>query len=240
MKSVYIFFIFVFFLIFILNYIWLKLDSMPKKLNKPYYGVNEVEPTLHKIHKLRTDILYEMIFLEPNKWNDWPEKKLYDDKNGSWKIYPFFAFGIWVKSNCESCPTISNFLKQIPNLKLATLSKLGPNTKLVPHRGWGSHSNHVIRCHYGVNVPQNCYVVVDDIKKNHNNDEWIIFDDSKNHWAGNDSDSDRIVLILDIERPPNIEIGTSDVTDSKELLEIVEYFRKNNIIDETNQTDIDK
>jgi aspartyl/asparaginyl beta-hydroxylase (cupin superfamily) len=57
----------------------------------------------------------------------------------------------------------------------------------------------------------------------------MCFDDSKTHYAENSSDSDRVVLIVDIIRPNNIQTGKSDVTDSKELLEIIDYFRKINV-----------
>jgi len=36
-------------------------------------------------------------------------------------------------------------------------------------------------------------------------------------------------LIIDIEIPNNIQKGTSYVGDTKELVEIIEYFKKRNI-----------
>jgi hypothetical protein len=75
-----------------------------------------------------------------------------------------------------------------------------------------------------------CYIYVRDNKKNisqkkyHRKFKWIVFDNSKIHYANNQSDEDRIVIILDITRPDNIQIGESEIGDSKELIEIVEYF----------------
>lgn len=170
-------------------------------------------------------------------WHDWPEKELYNESEpNGWTIYPFFAFGIWVKDNCKKCPIITKFIKSIPRLKLATLSKLKGGTKLNEHEGWASHSNYVIRCHYGLIIPKNlCYIYVRDNKTNkeekkfHKKFEWLIFDDSKTHYAHNQSNEDRIVLIVDVARPDNIEIGTLDIGDSKELIEIIDYFRIKNI-----------
>lgn len=200
-----------------------------------FYDVNEVCPELNKIHKVRNKILDELSHIEMNggEWNDWPEKNLYDSK-GTWKIFPFYAFDIWVEENCKKMPTLTNFIKSIPNLKLATLSKLSPGMKLTPHEGWGKHSNFVLRSHYGLIVPENkCYVMVSDDdrkeKQYHKNDRWIIFDDSKTHMAENSSKYDRIVLILDITRPKNIKKGKSKIGDTNELLEIVNYFKKKNI-----------
>jgi aspartyl/asparaginyl beta-hydroxylase (cupin superfamily) len=205
-------------------------------INKLFYSVEEIEPKLNEIFKIKENILNETISVNTtnNEWKEWTEKYLYSNPDG-WKIFPFYAFGIWIKDNCKKCPTIYNFIKSIPGLKLATLSKLKGNTKLNLHQGWAFHSNYVIRCHYGLIIPENCFVYVRDDEtdrediKYHHKFEWLIFDDSKFHLAENNSNSDRIVLILDIERPMNIEIGKSDCGDTKELLEIINYFTHSHI-----------
>lgn len=205
-----------------------------------FYDVDDVFPELRKIHKLRKKIMRELgdIKNSDDIWNDWPEKELYDTKNdvsNTWKIFPFYAFGIWINENCEKMPTLTKFIKEIPNLKIAILSKLSPGMKLIPHEGWGKHSNYVLRAHYGLVVTDNkCYVEVSDSKrqkrKYHKNDEWLVFDDSKTHMAENMSNGDRIVLILDIKRPDNIKQGISKIGDTKELLEIINYFKNKNKI----------
>ena len=107
-----------------------------------------------------------------------------------------------------------------------------PGVKLEEHQGWASHSNYVIRCHFGIIVPNKCYISVSDengTKKNlHKNNKWLIFDDSKNHYAHNDSLFDRIVLIVDIKRPNNISIGKSTVGNTSELTNIIDYFKNKN------------
>jgi aspartyl/asparaginyl beta-hydroxylase (cupin superfamily) len=45
----------------------------------------------------------------------------------------------------------------------------------------------------------------------------VIFDDSKTHWAENNSDEDRIILIIDIPRPYYVKPGNSDVEQTGEL-----------------------
>jgi len=199
----------------------------PSKLNKSFYDANEIYPEFNAIHELRPQILTELS--NATNWHDWPEKQLYDNK-GDWKIYPFYAFGIWVDNNCKRMPTLTKFIKSIPNVKLATLSKLSPKMKLTQHRGWGSHSNGVLRAHYCLSAVDNkCYVSVTSKNKTerrfHKNGEWIVFDDSKKHMAENMSDKERIILIVDIERPSHVAKGTSKVGDTKELLDIINYFK---------------
>lgn len=239
-----------------------------KQLDQNFYDINDVEPALYKIHNKSQQIYNECMNVYYNgNWKDWPEKELYV-KEGAWKIFPFYAFGIWAKENCLKCPTIYNFLKSIPNIKLATLSLLKPHTVLTPHRGWGKHSNHIVRCHYGLLVPDGCFISVcnnenpplynnpetndfinnikqSNLKDNalvqvnvedtieelqfHKQFNWLILDDSKVHYANNTSDFDRIVLIIDIERPEHIKTGISQVGDTKELNEIIKYYREQNI-----------
>lgn len=205
------------------------------KLNKLYYTVDEVCPDLHKIEGVKEKVLEEVHKVNSNNWNNWPEESLYGAK-GDWKIFPFYAFGAWSMKQCTQCPAIYEFLKQVKGLRLATLSKLTPGMKLHPHRGWGNHSNNVIRCHYGLIVPEGAFISVSEHQSHgykdcfHKQFEWMVFDDSKWHYATNNSYVDeRIVLILDVDRPNTIERGTSDVGDTKELLEIVNYFKKENL-----------
>lgn len=207
-----------------------------RQKDKLFYDVEEIDTNLNNIKKYKREIKNEVLkILNEDQWHDWPEKDLYEKNNTketTWKIFPFYAFGIWENENCAKCPTILSFLKSLSGLKLATLSKLSPGMKLKKHKGWGNHSNHVIRCHFGIIIPEDCYVFVSDETreeiKYHKTNEWLIFDDSKDHYASNDSNEDRIVLIVDIERPSNISTGKSIVGDTKELEEIINYFKKKN------------
>jgi len=201
--------------------------------DKKFYEPDEVSYDINKIYNYDINkIKQESLAL--SEWLSWPEKELYDistNIDGTWKVIPFYGFGIWVESVCSKCPTITKYLKGIKNLKLATLSKLSPHMKLIPHRGWASHSNYVIRCHFGIVVPDKCYISVQNNENDieelrfHKENEWVIFDDSKIHYAENESNHDRIILIIDIERPDNIKIGSSDSEDSKELLDFIDQFK---------------
>ena len=151
--------------------------------------------------------------------------------DGSWKIIPFQGFNIWCESQCTLFPNLTQFLKSLPNLKVALLSKLEPNTTLVPHYGWGKHSNNILRCHYGIKLPLDKSLSYIGVKEDNNDvdeiqyhiqEDWIVFDDSKLHYASNNSkNEDRVVLIIDLIRPDYIEKGKSTVENSAELLNII-------------------
>lgn len=208
-------------------------------VDKKFYPIS-IFPELENIYFYKDNIHKELRSLltnykfTDNVWNDWPELELYDSSKDMWKIMPFFYYDYWVKNNCDKMPNITKFLKSLPNLKIALLSVLSPNTRLNEHRGWGKHSNNVLRCHYGLIVPDNCFITVRDENdvlgqiEYHEKDKWIIFDDSKHHFAANNSDKYRIVLIVDLVRPNNVKKGNSQIGDTKELCDIIEYIKKNN------------
>ena len=60
----------------------------------------------------------------------------------------------------------------------------------------------------------------------HREGEIIVFDDSKIHGAFNDSPTDfRVVLIVDMERPPGMPLGTAKGGHTDELDSFVSQFR---------------
>lgn len=211
--------------------------------NKPantFYDHKKIFPELSTIYKDQPIIAEEVNKLVLNAWVDWPETYLYDNNKlpESWKIIPLYGFGIWCDEYCEKLPTLTKFLKDLPGLRIAILSKLKPNTRLSPHEGWGIHSNNVLRCHYGLQLPvnkqsyvgiKNSYFGINDAVEYHKLHDWIVFDDSKIHYAVNDSEEERIVLIVDLDRPPSVPKGTSSVKSTDELLGLVNEFKERNL-----------
>ena len=227
---------------FTIKYYYNTSDDTKTLISKNFYEVNEVESKLNNIYQNINVIKNEVQnIIQHADWIDWPETNLYDGREDllnktanikhPWTIFPFFAFDTIVSENCKKCPNLWNFIKSIPSIRLATLSKLAPGTKLNTHQGWGKHSNNVIRCHFGFNVPYGCCISVrkdmcdDEEIRMHRNNQWLLFDDSRYHYAYNPTKRSRIILIIDVDRPSNIKTGSSEIGDTKELIQIVEYFR---------------
>jgi aspartyl/asparaginyl beta-hydroxylase (cupin superfamily) len=231
--------------IYLFNYIY----ENHYKMNEKFYDYKKIYPKLSDIQQYKNDINIEINNINKN-WMNWPESGLYsqfEEKNiiynknkDSWQIIPLYGFGIWCEEYCNKLPSIHKFLKSLPNLKIALLSKMKPETKLRPHCGWGVHSNNVLRCHYGLVLPKNndeSYVAIKDnykvpdnmdMKQNHKLHDWIVFDDSKIHYAVNNSDTERIVLIIDMERPSYVKKGTTKQGSTKELIDLVNSFKNTN------------
>ena len=201
-------------------------NSDKKLLDQEFYDYKKVFPFLEILKDNRKIIRDETDKIAKKNWNEWPEQELWDKNKMEWTVFPFYGFNKWASRNCEKWPKIYEILKKIPNLQTALLSRFKPNTNLTPHRGWAKLSNNVLRCHYGIMVPENCIVSVNSRIEQIKENEITVFDDSKTHSACNYSNKDRIVLILDITRPSYIKPGDSNVNYSLELNNFVNELTK--------------
>ena len=93
--------------------------------------------------------------------------------------------------------------------------------------GWADLANYVLRCHIALDIPTtgDCGLNVEGEIKLHKTGEVIVFDDSKPHFAFNHSDRDRIVLIVDIVRPPDCPLGTAEGGHTEELDSFISQFK---------------
>lgn len=170
-------------------------------------------------------------------WTAWPETSLYLPEEGQdWDVIPFcYTFPsndaskrTWVDSSCAALPEMARALQRIPGLRTALLSRLGPNTNLVPHQGWAEISNHVLRCHIPLELPAaGCSgVTADGETRLHADGDILVFDDSHVHSAHNaHAEEARTVLIVDILRPEGVAPGIAVFGATRELEAFMQYFR---------------
>jgi aspartyl/asparaginyl beta-hydroxylase (cupin superfamily) len=118
-----------------------------------------------------------------------------------WKTFWLYAFGKKAEENCARCPETVRILQTIPGMKSAMFSILAPKKHIPEHRGlWKG----VLRYHLGLIVPGP--VGSSRIRVGKDVQCWkegksMIFDDSHPHEVWNESDSQRVVLFVDVERP---------------------------------------
>lgn len=98
------------------------------------------------------------------------------------------------------CPNTYALLRSIPSVKAAMFAELPAGAKLNPHRDPFAGS---LRYHLGLMTPNDdrCLIEVDGQPYSWRDGEAVIFDETYIHWAINDSETDRIILFCDIERP---------------------------------------
>lgn len=128
-------------------------------------------------------------------------------KDTQWKMFAFYAYGIKAQKNCDRCPETTRLIEQIPGLKTAFFSILLPHQRIPPHRG---PYNGVLRYHLGLMVPKatdQCGIRVGKDTRHWQEGKSLVFDDSFEHTAWNDTDSVRVVLFLDVVRPVKFPIS---------------------------------
>jgi beta-hydroxylase len=122
-------------------------------------------------------------------------------QDDEWKTYVMVVMGTKVEGNCRRCPKTMDAVKRIPGLRTAIFSILGPGKHIPEHRGY---FNGLLRYHLGLMVPGksgDCRIRVGKEVGHWEDGKSLIFDDTYQHEAWNDSDHDRVVLYIDFLRP---------------------------------------
>ncbi len=118
-----------------------------------------------------------------------------------WRVLFLYGFGMRSELGCALCPETAAVLDRIPDLETAFFSVLSPGKHVPRHRGV---SRAFVRCHLGLRVPsarERCRMEVDGVELHWREGETILFDDTRPHEVWNDTDEERVVLLLDVRRP---------------------------------------
>jgi aspartyl/asparaginyl beta-hydroxylase (cupin superfamily) len=117
-----------------------------------------------------------------------------------WKTFPFYAFGLKAAGNCRRCPETVKLLRRIPGMKTAFFSILAPGKRLPAHRG---PYKGVLRLHLGLLIPEpeKCGIRVGREVRHWYDGKIMIFDDTFEHEAWNETEKHRVVLFVDLKRP---------------------------------------
>jgi beta-hydroxylase len=117
-----------------------------------------------------------------------------------WKVFPFYAYGERFARNCERCPRTDAVLRSIPGITTGMFSILLPKKHIPPHVGpWKG----VLRYHLALRTPANeqlCRIRVGDQVRSWRLGKSLLFDDTFQHEAWNDSEEIRVVLFVDVLR----------------------------------------
>ena len=114
----------------------------------------------------------------------------------TWLVFGVVANGEPLKNAMELCPLTVKLLSKNPKIKTAGFSCLEANATIPKHTDDGSD---VYRYHMPILIPDgDCGINVNGIKKDFSKS--FIFDDTYEHYAWNNTEDMRIVLIIDLER----------------------------------------
>ena len=198
-------------------------------LNNNFYSTYEIYPKLKIFEDNFDEIKLELLLnldLMHTGFLGWENKSL-DKEENKRSLIPIYGFGNWSIYH-KKFPIICNLVKQIDDIQVVIFIKLSAKTRIPQHYGYNPSSNFILRSHLGLIVPESCGILVDDEIQIHQEKKWITFDDSKLHFAWNNSNSDRYVLLIDLVRPDFVAAGNSQrEPDEKILFEYIDLFKSN-------------
>jgi beta-hydroxylase len=119
-----------------------------------------------------------------------------------WSKFYLKWYGYTHDSAKKLCPNTVKILEKIPSVNGAMFSILPIGSKLTRHADPMACS---LRYHLGLATPNsnNCFINIDGTSYSWRDGEAFLFDETYLHFAKNDSDQYRLILMCDIERPMN-------------------------------------
>ncbi len=146
--------------------------------------------------------------------------------NPDWSTFHLFENGAPVAEHVHKCPAIFEAVTRGvplcmigPRAPSIMLSLLKPGAKIPPHTGM---VNCRYICHLPLVIPSGCGFRVGEQTRKWTEGELLLFDDSVEHEAWNDSDQNRLVLIFDVWRP---ELGDDEQAMVRTLFEAVDSYQ---------------
>lgn len=181
---------------------WYNFFKKPYQGHDPYFFEREqldwisvVEANFPVIKKEMLQIIDEgELTLKPYRFHESSDGKV------EWQTVAFVSWGYRFHKNCLHCPESMKVFDSIPGLVSVSLSRLEANATIPVHRG---DTNAIIRSHLGLMVPgslPDCGFQTGDEQRSWEEGQVLPFCDAQPHSAWNKTDTERLVLIIDVMR----------------------------------------
>jgi len=120
-----------------------------------------------------------------------------------WSKFYLKWYGHTHRSAQTYCPETVKLLNQCKTVNGAMFTILPPGSKLTRHLDPVACS---LRYHLGLKTPNSddCFISIDGQKYSWRDGEVLIFDETYIHYAQNNTNENRLILMCDVERPMNI------------------------------------
>jgi aspartate beta-hydroxylase len=155
---------------------------------------------LELLREARGDFVPYLNHATSEALNQWKEL----NQSRRWSALFLYKYGERIEQNIERCPKTVAALESAPVVKIphrgpsSLFSLLEPKTRIPPHSGV---TNTRLTVHIPLIVPPNCGFRVGSQVREWQPGTALIFDDTIEHEAWNNSDEPRVVLIFDIWNP---------------------------------------
>lgn len=171
-----------------------------KKYFDPYYFpvAKELEDNFPVIQAELKEILKRYDDFAP--FQSISPDQTYISNDDKWRMFFFKAAGVNFGRNQDFAPETFKILNKHKEVISAYISVLGPNKMLMPHEGpWSG----ILRMHLGVVIPGNkeCVLINGGEEYRWEEGKTVLFDDTYEHIAVNQTNQIRAILFLDIMRP---------------------------------------
>jgi ornithine lipid ester-linked acyl 2-hydroxylase len=144
----------------------------------------------------------EYLALPLDVFDPWVQRSMH---GAGWSVFGLIAAGQRIPGGCRQCPRTAQILAECGGIGLAGFSRMAPGTHIAPHAGWAENE---YRLHLGLVVPDGCRLRVAAETRPWREGKCLIFDDTLEHEAWNDSTQVRGNLMLDFLRPGKTEFST--------------------------------
>lgn len=155
--------------------------------------------------------LYESLSDKNINYLDQYNINIGEENKRNWTTIPLRLFGRDSPLYLLKCPKLSSVLLLHPEIKSCLFSIMDPGKIIQPHVG---PYDGLLRYQLGLDIPMNyengtsndlgdgeCYLHVGGERYYWKNGQGVLFDESNLHGAVNTTQSKRMVLLIDIERP---------------------------------------
>jgi len=190
--------------------------------------ISELEAATAAIRDELLQLLEDQSSFSPYLETDETAPQLNDGGNVNsmdWTAFFLWRDGAIVEENGSRCPRTMEALAKVDQPMVpgqtptAIFSKLAPGASIPPHHGV---LNTRLICHLPLIVPENCGALrVGNYQEAWREGEAFVFDDSMEHEAWNNSDSERVVLLFDVWRP---ELSEDERHWIGEMLQVVDAY----------------
>jgi len=121
--------------------------------------------------------------------------------DGNWRTFFLYGFGTPFVKNSSQAPFTSKLIAPTENLQTAWFSILAPGYHIPHHRGV---TKGILRYHLGLVIPKEhdkCRIRVGKKIRAWQPGKGFVIDDTFDHEVWNDTDEERVILIVDFDRP---------------------------------------
>jgi aspartate beta-hydroxylase/beta-hydroxylase len=188
----------------VINTFFLKISGGRNRFRimSPYALFPEVRQLEDQFHQIKAEVNKLVARRNLPRYGDIDPIRAAEVSEG-WRLYYAYMLGVANPEAAKDVPTILAFAERTPRVVNAMIAILDPGVTLKAHEGPYAG---ILRYHLALKVPKNNppRLRVDGEYYTWKERESILIDDTFEHEVYNDSDEQRILVIIDIRRPMGI------------------------------------